>query len=87
MPPPTRTPSAIPAIIKTHAVPATRATLLDDVLGPKGRLYVVSNRGPVTFELDPTAPGGLVAARGSGGLVTALVDLGRHAPISWIAGH
>src|SRR5439155_13122173 len=30
-------------------------------------------------------PGGLVAARGSGGLVTALVDLGRHAPISWIA--
>ena len=85
MPPPTRTPSAIPVISKTHAVPATRATLLDDVLGPRGRLYVVSNRGPVTFELDPTAPGGLVAARGSGGLVTALVDLGRHAPISWIA--
>jgi trehalose 6-phosphate synthase len=70
---------------KTSDVPATRATLLDDVLGPHGRLYVVSNRGPVTFELDPTAPGGLVAARGSGGLVTALVDLGRHAPISWIA--
>jgi trehalose 6-phosphate synthase len=75
----------VPAPGKTQGVPATRATLLDDVLGPDGRLHVVSNRGPVTFELDPTAPGGLVASRGSGGLVTALVDLGRHAPISWIA--
>jgi trehalose 6-phosphate synthase len=46
---------------------------------------VVSNRGPLTFELDPAAPGGIVAARGAGGLVTALGELGRHAPVTWVA--
>lgn len=60
-------------------------SLLRELLGHDGRLYVVSNRGPITFEHDPDAPGGLTAARGSGGLVTALAELGRHAPVTWIA--
>jgi trehalose 6-phosphate synthase len=64
---------------------ATRAGLVEELLGPDGRLFVVSNRGPITFEADPDAPGGLDAARGSGGLVTALAELGRHAPITWVA--
>ena len=64
---------------------AARAGLLDEVLGPDGRLFVVSNRGPITFEADPSAPSGLSGARGSGGLVTALGELGRHAPLTWIA--
>jgi trehalose 6-phosphate synthase len=49
------------------------------------RLIVVSNRGPLTFELDPAAPRGLAGDRGPGGLVTALGELGRHLPITWIA--
>ena len=64
---------------------ATRAGLLDELLGRDGRLFVVSNRGPITFETDPGAPDGLAAGRGSGGLVTALAELGRHAPVTWIA--
>ena len=59
--------------------------MLDDLLGAAGRLIVVSNRGPITFHLEPNAPGGLTAARGAGGLVTALGELGRHAPLSWVA--
>jgi trehalose 6-phosphate synthase len=54
-------------------------------LGRDGRLIVVSNRGPITFELDPTAPGGLTGDRGPGGLVTALAELGRRLPVTWIA--
>lgn len=59
--------------------------LLGQLLGEGGRLFVVSNRGPVTFTEDPAAEAGLDAARGSGGLVTALADLGRHAPVTWVA--
>src|SRR5262245_40250215 len=62
-----------------------QALLLRDLLGSDGRLFVVSNRGPITFEDDPDGPGGLTAARGSGGLVTALAELGRHAPVTWVA--
>lgn len=62
-----------------------RRALLGELLGPNGRLIVLSNRGPLTFEVDPEAPRGLVASRGSGGLVTALGELGRHAPITWVA--
>lgn len=62
-----------------------RQHLLDEILKKDGRLVVVSNRGPVTFSIDREAPGGLSAARGSGGLVTALAELGRHAPITWVA--
>lgn len=66
-------------------MPADRPRVLEDLLGTAGRLIVVSNRGPITFHLDPSAPAGLSAARGAGGLVTALGELGRHAPLSWVA--
>ena len=62
-----------------------RATLLRELLGADGRLIVVSNRGPITFDRDGRGPDGLRAARGSGGLVTALAELGRHAPVTWVA--
>jgi trehalose 6-phosphate synthase len=59
--------------------------LLRELLGEGGRLVVVSNRGPVAFSRDDDAPLGLTAERGSGGLVTALAELGRHAPLTWVA--
>jgi trehalose 6-phosphate synthase len=59
--------------------------MLAELVGPSGRIVVVSNRGPITFRLQPDAPGGLTAGRGSGGLVTALAELGRHAPLTWVA--
>ncbi len=62
-----------------------RSELLRELLGAHGRLIVVSNRGPITFERDEDAPASLTAARGSGGLVTALAELGRHAPLTWVA--
>jgi trehalose 6-phosphate synthase len=62
-----------------------RTDLLAELLGPSGRIIVVSNRGPITFRLQSDAPGGLTAVRGSGGLVTALAELGRHAPLTWVA--
>ncbi len=66
-------------------MPDDRLALLDELLGQDGRLIVVSNRGPVTFQLDADAPSRLTAARGSGGLVTALAELGRHAPVTWVS--
>ncbi|HEX8939456.1 MAG TPA: trehalose-6-phosphate synthase [Candidatus Limnocylindrales bacterium] len=66
-------------------MPSPLPDLLAELLGPAGRLILVSNRGPVAFERSAEAPCGLTAARGSGGLVTALAELGRHAPITWIA--
>jgi trehalose 6-phosphate synthase len=42
-------------------------------------LVLVSNRGPVTF-----GPGGEIK-RGTGGLVTALIGLASHRPVTWVA--
>ncbi len=42
-------------------------------------LVLVSNRGPVTF-----GPGGEIR-RGTGGLVTALIGLASHRPVTWVA--
>jgi trehalose 6-phosphate synthase len=42
-------------------------------------LVLVSNRGPVTFQ-----PGGEIR-RGTGGLVTALIGLASHRPVTWVA--
>jgi trehalose 6-phosphate synthase len=64
---------------------AGRRGLLRELLGDQGRLVVVSNRAPITFVRDDDAPGGLTIERGSGGLVTALAELGRHAPLTWVA--
>ena len=47
------------------------------------RLIIVTNRGPVTFAA--AADGSLRPRRGSGGLVTALSQIGRHVPVTWIA--
>jgi trehalose 6-phosphate synthase len=66
-------------------VPDLQAGPLRDLVGPAGRLIVVANRGPLTFQTDPDAPAGLTAARGAGGLVTALGELGRLAPITWVS--
>lgn len=47
------------------------------------RLLIATNRGPVTFT---TGSGGtLRPRRGSGGLVTALGQVGRHVPLTWVA--
>ncbi|HEX7197421.1 MAG TPA: trehalose-6-phosphate synthase [Candidatus Limnocylindria bacterium] len=47
------------------------------------RLIIATNRGPVTFASG--ADGSLRPRRGSGGLVTALGQVGRHVPVTWIA--
>jgi trehalose 6-phosphate synthase len=56
---------------------------LSNLLEPGERLTVVSNRGPLTFR---RAREDWTVKRGSGGLVTALAELGRLAPITWVSG-
>jgi trehalose 6-phosphate synthase len=58
------------------------AHYLRTLLGDDQRLVVASNRGPLTFRHTKS---GWQARRGSGGLVTALAELGRLAPITWIS--
>ncbi|HVM29187.1 MAG TPA: trehalose-6-phosphate synthase [Candidatus Limnocylindrales bacterium] len=57
---------------------------LSNLLSDGERLTVVSNRGPLTFRHGKN--GDWQVKRGSGGLVTALAELGRLAPITWISG-
>ena len=66
------------------------ASTADDRLGDAAeallgdrRLLIATNRGPVTF--TTTADGSLRPRRGSGGLVTALGQVGRHVPLTWVA--
>jgi trehalose 6-phosphate synthase len=67
-------------------MPDARHALLDELLPGNARLFVASNRGPVTFDCaSSNGPDGLSAARGSGGLVTAMAEVGRYAPVTWIA--
>ena len=47
------------------------------------RLIIAANRGPVSFAT--ASDGSLRPRRGSGGLVTALGQVGRHVPITWVA--
>ena len=47
------------------------------------RLLIATNRGPVSFAVAPD--GALRPRRGSGGLVTALSQVGRHVPLTWVA--
>jgi trehalose 6-phosphate synthase len=56
---------------------------LDTLLPSEQRLVVVSNRGPLSFRHSRS--GEWRAARGSGGLVTALAEVGRLAPVTWIS--
>ena len=60
------------------ALGAAAAALLGD-----RRLIIATNRGPVTF--STAADGSLRPRRGSGGLVTALGQIGRHVPLTWVA--
>ena len=60
------------------ALGAAAAALLGD-----RRLIIATNRGPVTFVT--AADGSLRPRRGSGGLVTALSQVGRHVPVTWVA--
>ena len=55
---------------------------LDSLLTDGQRLIVASNRGPLTFRHGRS---GWHARRGSGGLVTALAEVGRLAPVTWIS--
>ena len=57
--------------------------LLDTLLPDGERLVILSNRGPLSFERS--GEDGWRASRGSGGLVTALAELGRLAPVSWVS--
>ena len=52
-------------------------------MASRRKLIVVSNRGPVGYELD--ASGTRVARRGAGGLVTALSPLVSALDVTWIA--
>jgi trehalose 6-phosphate synthase len=67
-------------------VPVEHAKAVRDYLArllpDGGRLTIVSNRGPLTFHRDGNS---WRASRGSGGLVTALAEVGRHAPVSWVS--
>jgi trehalose 6-phosphate synthase len=47
------------------------------------RLIIASNRGPVEFQL--TQDKTLKARRGSGGMVTALIDAGNRMEVTWVA--
>ena len=58
------------------------AEAASDFLGDR-RLIIATNRGPVTF--TTAGDGSLRPRRGSGGLVTALGQVGRHVPLTWIA--
>ncbi|MCV0402176.1 MAG: trehalose-6-phosphate synthase [Chloroflexi bacterium] len=60
------------------ALAAAATALLGD-----RRLLIATNRGPVTFATS--ADGSLRPRRGSGGLVTALGQVGRHVPVTWVA--
>ena len=68
-------------------VPIDRGARLEEYLRalvPAGeRLVVVSNRGPLSFRRSRA--GEWRVQRGSGGLVTALAEVGRLAPVTWIS--
>ena len=47
------------------------------------RLIIAANRGPISF--SASSDGSLRPRRGSGGLVTALSEVGRYVPVTWVA--
>src|SRR5574338_37088 len=74
------------AVTRPHSPEAEHERGLADaatrLLGDR-RLLIATNRGPVTFGI--AADGSLRPRRGSGGLVTALSQVGRHVPVTWVA--
>jgi trehalose 6-phosphate synthase len=67
-----------PEIVHEGALADAATRLLGD-----RRLLIATNRGPVTFAT--AADGTLRPRRGSGGLVTALSQVERHVPVTWVA--
>jgi trehalose 6-phosphate synthase len=63
--------------------PATGLLEAAEKLLADRRLIIATNRGPVTFAT--ASDGSLRQRRGSGGRVTALGQVGRHVPITWVA--
>lgn len=63
---------------KLHHLQALTEQLLE-----RRRLIIASNRGPVEYRID--SDGSLVANRGSGGMVTALLSAARFVPATWVA--
>lgn len=47
------------------------------------RLIIASNRGPMTYEIQPD--GSTLGQRGSGGMVTALLATAQIVPMTWVA--
>lgn len=68
----------MPSTRTDRSLAAAAAALLGD-----RRLIIATNRGPVSFAIG--ADGSLRPRRGSGGLVTALSQIGRHVPVTWVA--
>ncbi len=66
----------------THDADTALGRAAAALLGER-RLIIATNRGPVTFA--SAADGSLRPRRGSGGLVTALGQVGRHVPVTWVA--
>ncbi|WP_426571160.1 alpha,alpha-trehalose-phosphate synthase (UDP-forming) [Aquihabitans sp. McL0605] len=57
-----------------------------DTVEHQGRpIVIVSNRGPVSFEVDGDAPDGVRARRGAGGLVSGLGPMVRDTDTIWVA--
>src|SRR6266540_2699983 len=67
---------------ETQAPESPLAEVARALLGER-RLILAANRGPVSF--SATAEGRLRPRRGSGGVVTALSQIGRHVPVTWVA--
>jgi trehalose 6-phosphate synthase len=78
--------SAVGAGTSEPARPDRRTRVADHLrvlLAGDSRLNVVSNRGPLVFRQQ--RGGDWSVQRGSGGLVTALAELGRLAPVTWVS--
>ncbi len=60
-----------------------RLRALSEQLLERRRLIIASNRGPMEYSIE--ADGALVANRGSGGMVTALMSAARFVPATWVA--
>ena len=71
-----------PLIVEPNPDDDRLAQAAHRLLGDR-RLLIAANRGPVSFTV--AADGSLCPRRGSGGLVTALSQVGRHVPLTWVA--
>ena len=74
--------ATLPPDAAAEAADGALAEAATRLLGDR-RLIIATNRGPISF--STSADGGLRTRRGSGGLVTALGQVGRHVPLTWVA--